>query len=115
MTSSVVNVKKQVEELKQRILPKPDRRLELLFHYAFNRHHLHGKHGFQICVFNYRTGKIEDYKAVPEDEELRLMRSFYDEKIPKHAKRKHGDRANWTTFEDYIASKRCKCGYHKGR
>jgi len=47
-------------------------------------------------------------KAVSEEEEVQLLKEYYEEELPVEAKRQHVG-YSWTTFEDFLESKKCRC------
>jgi hypothetical protein len=47
-------------------------------------------------------------RAVPEEEEIRLLKEYYVEDLPEQAKRQQ-DGYSWATFEDFLKSHECKC------
>ena len=110
MTTQVV-IKKEVEQLKKRLIPKKGK--DYLYAMPIYKDQPHGKYGCQIVNFIAGTGK-----APTEEQEIEALRNFY-EGLPKHAKRHHkGDFPNchwdydWTTFEAYLKENECKCGKH---
>ncbi len=97
---------------------RPGRTLHWIWAFPMDNHHSHGKYGYQKVIVSLDTYKPYDYEAIPEEEELRLMKEYYDTQLPEHSKRdfpaSHGIAAySWKTFKDYVKSHRCRCGYHK--
>ncbi len=92
--------------------PQPDRSIEIIWMFPMNSHRNHGAYGHQKTTHNLNNGEVIDYEAVPEDEEVQLLKSYYEEKVPDHSKRQF-DGFSWATFEDFLKASRCKCGYHK--
>jgi len=114
--TTVVTVKKQVSELKQRLLPKPKRTIEIFWSIPLRNDQPHGKYGYQKTVIDLSSGKTEAYEAVSEAEEIESHRHYYEEKIPKYAKRLEKT-FDWRTFEKYLETHLCNCGNfgHSGK
>jgi hypothetical protein len=108
--SKLRTIQREVEKIKQAVLPEPHDHFELLVYFTWNRHRTHGKYGSQILVFDRATGKIIDHKAVDDKTELELLKDHYEQHIPDHAKQNY---PHYRTMEAYMESQRCDCGYHK--
>jgi hypothetical protein len=120
--NSVVTVKKQVEEIKQRIMPKPRRDKVIAISSVFGSDD--GPHGpyrnrkWHMMYDGVSPEPISYFEACTKDEEIAILKDYYENDIPKHAKRQHEGFAgcwepySWATFEDFLENSRCKCGKH---
>jgi hypothetical protein len=99
----LVQLQKRVKRLEQTFAPKSPQDIWIRWSFPIDFGKPHGLYGYQDV--NYLTREM---KAVPEEEELRLMRQHYEEEVPERAKRQH-DGYSWATFEDFLKSHECKC------
>lgn len=101
--TTVVTVKKEVEKLRERILPKPKDELWVVSTFPWNRDEPHGKYGSQMLEIH-----TQKYKAVSEKQELEMLREHYAN-IPLKVRKRA---PYWSTWEAYLEHNRCKCGKH---
>ena len=101
--SGLVTVKKTVEDIKQRIMPKP-----LIDHVIIgswgSTDSPHGVYGGNRLHLN--TGLIE---ACSVEFELEEMKEYYEQEVPKFCKVKGHVFGTFESFSEYY---RCKCGKH---
>lgn len=101
--TSLLTVKKEVEQLKQTVGPKPKDELWIGCMFPWDRTKPHGKYGHQKLEIYSRK-----YEAFSE-EELKLLKEAYAE-IPDKVKK----RTNyWNTWKNFLEYHRCKCPLHK--
>ncbi|MGB9135314.1 MAG: hypothetical protein WCC63_07025 [Candidatus Bathyarchaeia archaeon] len=106
--TSTVTIKRNVEELRQRIKPRDEPDMWLGVSFTSDTTKPHGKYGYCLVRVTTPSHPLPEQRAVSEEEELRLMREHY-EAIPKCAKRQH-DGYSWATFEDFVKYHLCRCG-----
>lgn len=108
-------IKKRVEKLEQVYAPRPPADHQWIRCFGADDEP-HGKYRYRIS--HLMTGKME---PLAEEQELALMKDFYEYNVPAHAKRVHeicnwggatptGETYSWATFEDFCKSHECKCG-----
>lgn len=101
---SVTNqLQRRVKKLEQTLAPKPPLNIWMRWSFPVDSEKPHGRYGHQDV--NWMT---LEKRAVPEEEEIRLLKHFYEEKVSWKAKRQHVG-YSWATFEDFLKSHECKC------
>lgn len=96
-------LQKRVKKLEQAFTPKPPQNAWMRWSFPVDIEKSHGRYGHQDV--NWVT---LEKRAVPEEEEIRLLKQHYEEELPEGAKRQH-DGYSWATFEDFLKSHECKC------
>lgn len=109
--TSLITVRKQVKDIKNRISPKPPKDVTWINCFGTNDQP-HGKYRYRII--HLLTGKID---PVPEDEEIYILKKHYEEQVPQHAKRRYINSSSssswdydWSTFEAFLKAHECHCG-----
>jgi hypothetical protein len=92
-----------VKRLEHVLVPKPPENIWVRWSFPVDIGKPHGLYGYQDV--NWATREI---RAVPEEEEIRLLKQYYEEEVPEPVKRQH-DGYSWATFEDFLKSHECKC------
>jgi hypothetical protein len=100
---SQASIKRDLDEIKARVLPKPPREIKIRFWYPFNKNDPHGTFGG--CLYSFHAKRQE---TIPEEQEIRELREYYENDIPEHCKQ-NLDHV-WSSFEKYMEYYRCKCG-----
>jgi len=84
-------------------MPKPPTDIVIMF--SFGPHdEPHGLYGHRKR--NMNTGEME---AVSLEDELRMLREYYEHSVPKHCKERSG---HFNTFEKFLEYHRCNCPLH---
>lgn len=100
---SVTNqLQKRIKKLEQALAPKPPQNAWMRWGFPVDNEKPHGRYGYQDV--NWVT---LEKRAVPEEEEIRLLKHYYEE-VSMQAKRQH-DGYSWATFEDFLKNHECKC------
>jgi len=91
---SVAAIQREVEKIRQKVKPPKD--VWVRFSFPVDRNQPYGRYGH--CLFNVLT---RGQKAISEEDEVLLMKEFYEKNVPEHAKRDH-DGYSWKTFEAFL-------------
>ena len=109
MTQSVVTVKRQVEDLKQVIMPKRRGNRDLvLIMFCGSSIDPHGKYGvWKLHVFQeHWPTPHSGFDVVSEAEEVNVLRSQWETDEHKLHKKT-------VSFEEFLEGHRCECPIHK--
>lgn len=96
-------LQKRVKKLEQAFTPKPPQNAWMRWSFPVDIEKSHGRYGHQDV--NWVT---LEKRAVPEEEEIRLLKEHYEDDVSEQAKTQH-DGYSWATFEDFLKSHECKC------
>lgn len=100
--TSLVTVKREVEELKQRIIPPKD--IWICTVLTWDKSQPHGKYGGQCLKMG-----THECKAMSDEEEMSLLKEIYAG-IPKKV-RKRTD--YWDSWDHFLEHSKCDCGKHE--
>jgi len=96
-------LQKRIKKLEQAFTPKSPQDAWIRWSFPVDIEKSHGRYGHQDV--NWVT---LEKRAVPEEDEIRLLKEHYEKEVSEQAKRKH-DGYSWATFEDFLKSHECKC------
>jgi hypothetical protein len=99
--TTVAQLQRRVKRLEQTLTPKPPDDIVVIFSFGPDEES-HGKYGHRKR--HMLTGEVE---PVDEEDEIGMLRDYYETQIPRHCKKADGV---YPTFEFFLRSHECKCG-----
>lgn len=100
--TSAVTIKRQVEKIKERIMPEHKQDIVVVFSFGPDIEP-HGKYGHRkIHIFPEYYVNGQPFEAPSVEEEIRYLREYYDNLEEWNRKE--------MTFEEFVKQRECKCG-----